>query len=91
MNMVTKLDYSVGDYNTMSVLDKLLMVDYWTEYDNLTAGCDFQTWFVNFATTPELIRRARQWLSTHNYLILKQDVVERAMQADGNFARSIKG
>lgn len=95
MQMVMGLDYDTGDYHTMTELDKKLMVDYWKTYDNLldclskiTYG--FDEWFVMCATEPELIRRARQWLVAHRYLILKSDVVEHAQEAGVKF-RAVKG
>ncbi|MDD4876419.1 MAG: hypothetical protein PHQ86_04725 [Dehalococcoidales bacterium] len=95
MNMASKPGYSVGDYHTMTELDKMLMVNYWGIYDGLEEiigrdGLSFHNWFVHKATAPELIRRARQWLSEHNYLILKPEVAERAYQAGDKFSKSIK-
>ncbi len=93
INMATKPGYSVGDYSTMTELDKLLMMDYWKEYDSFIVGLDFNNfklWFVHRATAPELIRRARQWLSEHQYLILRTEVAERAYQAGEKFSRAIK-
>jgi hypothetical protein len=94
MNMASKPGYSVGDYHTMTELDKMLMWDYWKEYDGLADYArvlpTLNDWFVHKATAPELIRRARQWLSEHNYLILKPEVAERAYQAGDKFSKSIK-
>ncbi len=95
MNMAAKLGYSIGDYHTMTELDKTLMLDYWRDYDGLMLPTSdladgFCRWFVHKATAPELIRRARQWLSEHNYLILKAEVAERAYEAGERFSKSIK-
>ncbi len=96
MNMATKPGYSVGDYNTMTELDKILIWDYWREFDGMkpVLNCDtvagFKEWFIHKATAPELIRRARQWLSEHQYLILRQDVADRAYEAGNKFSRAIK-
>jgi hypothetical protein len=91
LNMVAKPGYSIGDYHTMSQLDKKLMVDYWQEYDGLTTGLlDFPHWFETYASTPELIRRARQWLVEHNYLIIKSDVRDRADEAGDKFRVSMR-
>lgn len=95
MNMVANPGYSVGTYHTMTELDKMLMVDYWGEYDGLrdfddTFLLSFKEWFVKKATPPELIRRARQWLSEHNYLILNQEVLSRASEAGDKFSRAFK-
>lgn len=97
MNLATKPGFAVGDYNTMTELDKILMWDYWREYDGLFAGehdeiesRNVREWFVHKATAPELIRRARQWLAEHNYIILKESVAERAYEAGSKFSRAIK-
>ena len=96
MNMATKPGYSVGDYHTMTELDKMLMWDYWREYDDMKpiVNCDtvvgLREWFVHKATAPELIRRSRQWLSEHQYLILQPDVAERAYEAGSKFSKSIR-
>lgn len=91
MNMAARPGYDVGDYYTMTELDKKIMLDYLTEYDSMPLSTDIRVWFVQINTTaPELIRRARQWLSKHNYLILKPDVVERAQEAGLNFGRAIR-
>lgn len=96
MNMATKPGYSVGDYNTMTELDKLLMIDYWKEYDYLTFPTSedrlyqFENWFVKEATAPELIRRARQFLTERNYLIVKEAVAQHAHEAGEKFSRAIK-
>jgi len=94
VNMATKPGYSIGDYHTMTELDKMLMWDYWREYDGLAVTHHFvdeiRGWFIQKATAPELIRRARQWLSEHNYLILQADVAERAYEAGNKFSKAIK-
>ena len=94
--MASKPGYAVGVYNTMTELDKNLMVDYWAEFDNLPHTDDRQDylfsreWFVKHATAPELIRRARQWLTERNYLIVKEDVQARAHSAGDKFRKSVK-
>ena len=94
MNMATKLGYSRTNYTKVTELDKMLMVDYWREFDGMgnciTIG-NFEKWFVDVATAPELIRRARQWLSEHNYLILDSAVSERAIEAGNKFSKSVSG
>lgn len=91
--MATKPGYSVGDYHTMTELDKILMVDYWFNFDGMVASdlLEFQKWFVKKATPPELIRRARQWLTEHNYLLVKSDVQTRAQEAGAKFRSSVRG
>lgn len=98
MDMATKPGYSVGDYNTMTELDKLLMLDYWRIYDGLfeaiiydhTTTHGFENWFVHKATAPELIRRARQFLTERNYLLPKESVLQHAHEAGEKFSKSIK-
>ena len=93
MNMVAKPGYAVGDYNTMTELDKMLMLDYWKDYDNFIEGLgfnNFKLWFVHRATAPELIRRARQFLTERNYLLIKEAVAQRAHEAGEKFSRAIK-
>jgi hypothetical protein len=95
MNMTTKPGYTSGNYNTMTELDKILMVNYWGIYDGLEEiigrdGLSFYNWFIHKATAPELLRRAREWLVSHNYLIVKPDVQQRALDAAVKFSRAIK-
>lgn len=96
VNMATRPGYSVGDYNTMTELDKILMWDYWREFDGMkpVLNCDtiagMKEWFIHKATAPELIRRARQWLVERNFLLVKPDVSERAYEASSKFGRAIK-
>ena len=90
MNMVTKPGFSIGAYHTATELDKWLMVDYWQEYDNLDTA-HFDIWFVTRATSPELVRRARQWLSEHNYVFLDADVADHAAEAGDRMRKAIRG
>ncbi len=95
VNMLVKVGYAFPDYNKMTELDKILMLDYWREYDGLLDALFnepkyFDSWFVSKATTPELIRRAREWLVSHNYLIVKPDVQQRAIEAGVKMGRAIK-
>lgn len=89
--LVSKPGYSAGKYNTMTELDKIIMLGYWREYDYMTYEEDgFDNWFIHTATNPELIRRARQWLVEHNYLLLNSDVQERAMEAGNKFRHAVR-
>ncbi len=96
MNMMVKPGYSFGSYNTMTEADKILMIDYWKEYDLLHFPktedrlYHFEEWFIHKATPPELIRRARQFLCERHYLIPNESVAERAYQAGQKFSRAIK-
>ena len=73
MNLFNKPGFTFGDYRTMTEADKVLMVAYWKEYDLLNDALDgyvkFEIWFVTHATPPELIRRARQYLTERRWLI----------------------
>jgi len=102
--MATKPGYALSSYNTMTELDKNLMWYYWREYDGLftdkyeimypsreqafQAGKD---WFIKKATAPELIRRARQWLTEHRYLIVTETVAQNAQKAGQKFRQSVRG
>jgi hypothetical protein len=105
--MATKPGYALSDYNTMTELDKTLMWDYWVEYDGfihtaaeiildknspdkVTSG-GLRKWFIKKATPPELIRRARQWLTEHRYLIVKETVAQNAQKAGQKFRQSVRG
>lgn len=93
INMVS-FDYTVGEYHNMTELDKNLIFDYWQKYDGLVIGKDIdqqKKWFVEKATSPELIRRARQFLVERNYLLVDEDVRQRASQAGSKFSQAVKG
>jgi len=97
LNLAAKPGFSIGSYNTMTQLDKKLMVEYWREYDGLNYTSElekdmgwFTEWFINNATPPELIRRARQWLSEHNYILIDSAVQERAIGAGDKFRASVR-
>ena len=77
-------------YNTMTELDKMIMLDYWTEYDGLNMPISFREWFLKEATPPELVRRSREWLRQHRAVIPKQEVSDHADQASDNFRHSVK-
>ncbi len=84
----------IADYNKMSGFDKALMAKYWMHYDGLI-GClvdndSFYDWFTKKATNPENIRRARQWLIEHNYLIPKKAVEERAQATSEKWRSGVK-
>ncbi len=92
MNMAIKPGVSFTNYHTVTELDNTLALAYWREYDNmpLSSNNSFEDWFIHKATSWELIRRSRQWLSEHHYVILSPDVAERAYQAGEKFSRAIK-
>lgn len=93
IEMTTRLDYQFPNYNTMTELDKILIVEYWKKYDDLDVGIAIagnevytfnMKWFFK-ATEPELIRRARQILLARHWIFVKDEVKERADNAGNNF------
>lgn len=88
LNMVAKTSYSVGSYHTMTELDKKLTADYWMEYEPPTAN--FKEWYVK-STEASLIERATRWLIEHNYLIVDEEVRQRAQEAARNYRQAVKG
>ena len=93
MMMATKPGYSVPNYNTVSQLDKILTLHFWQEYDGLNASIsqkDFENWFLSSSTSSDMITRARRWLVERNYLILKEDIREYAMEASQKFRHSVR-
>jgi hypothetical protein len=95
--MGLKLGYSFSNsYNNMTELDKMLMFDYWREYDQMSFYSApkyeaFADWFIHEATAPEIIRRARQFLIEHNYIIeVKESVLQHAHDAGENMRQNIK-
>ena len=96
MNMVTALDYSVWDYNSVTELDKKITVDYWRKYDGLEEiigrdGLSFCNWFIHEATEVSTVERAMRWLTSHNYLLIKPEVLQRAMAASNKFRQAVRG
>lgn len=93
VNMMIEPGFAFGEYNTMTMADKMMMLYYWREYDGLIAyklEGEFDWWFIKQASAPELIRRARQWLCEHNYLIPLPSVSERAYEAGEKFRQTIR-
>jgi hypothetical protein len=78
-------------YNTMSNLDKQIIYAYWTKIDREPTEVytdEYKDWFFEKSTQPEDIRRARQWLVEHNFIIVKPDVAQRAQEAGTKRRRS---
>jgi hypothetical protein len=98
LTMYTGLDgVCPTSYNTMSELDKMIMLDYWRNYDGMETAFspfinlqDFQKWFGKSATPPELVRRSIQYLSEHHAALIDSRVKENAMKASENFRHSVK-
>jgi hypothetical protein len=82
------------NYNTMTELDKMIMLDYWKNYDRMNyfiPECmDFDEWFLTKSTPSELLRRSREFLVQHHAVYPKQAVADHAYQAGQNFSRSVK-
>jgi hypothetical protein len=96
INMIADCGYSVGEYHTMNKLDKTLMIDYWHKYDGLPAEFPnkqyaFDDWFMNKATHPEWIRRARQKLAELQFIYIDRDVEDNAQEAGRNVRSTVKG
>ncbi len=96
VNMFCKPGYACSGYHTMTEADNMIALDYWKVYDGLSNTGDRNTylfdaeWFIRKATPWEAIRRSREWLVQHNYLIPDSSVSEHAIQAGEKFARSVK-
>jgi hypothetical protein len=92
LTMCTRLGYA---YNTMTQLDRILMLQYWREYDHLNDCLDgyvkFETWFMNHATETELLRRSRQYLVEHHAFWIDAKIAEHAFEAGNKFRQSIRG
>lgn len=91
--MATKPGYSVPDYRNVTHLDKILALHYWREYDGLEESLTqnrFADWFLTSATSPDIITRARRWLVERNYLILKPDIQEYAMEASQKWRQAVR-
>jgi hypothetical protein len=76
-------------YNTMTELDKIIILEYWKEYDGITIDSmtAFESWFLECATFPDMITRAFRILVSHHYVLPRQDVLDRAQEAGANYAR----
>ena len=93
MTLLTTPGYAVPDYNSMNELDKMLMLEYWKRFDGMDAAMQDDAcfkWYVNKATSPELIRRAREWLISHNYLFAKEFVQNNADKAAEKFRNAMR-
>jgi len=87
-------------YNTMSELDRQIMCDYWRRYDGLDKPLgmaqygdpelNFDNWFIHTATSPEWLRRSREFLCQHRAIFPKQEVSDHAYQASENMRHSVK-
>ena len=89
-----ELDATPYQYNTVTELDRKIILHYWRRYDGLQdtalSDYDFQEWWLKDATEPDLITRSRRWLLSHRYIFLKQGVEERRQEASENFSRAVR-
>lgn len=93
MMLVTAPGYSTPTYRNVTQLDKIITWEYWLEVDGMRAilnnPSDMKGWFVNKATSPDLISRSMRWLTSHNYLLLDPAVQERAMASKDRWQKSM--
>ena len=87
-------------YHSMGQFDKRLIAEYWRYSDGfdrvLSQTGRINTWgiFISWfdgATNPEYIRRARQWLVEHDYLIPNLPSKEKARDNAEKARVSVKG
>ena len=77
------------EYSSMSNLDKKLLYEYWKQIDGMEEALEaaredpkhFYRWFLDAATSPETISRARRWLIEHNYIIISSRIGQQAIEA----------
>lgn len=85
LTMMSKAGYHSPDYHDIKMLDRLVTLQYWYQYDNLGVALTqrrdrFDEWYTQ-ATSPELITRALRWLRENNYVYLKPEVEQNAQKA----------
>lgn len=92
INLLAKPGYAFPDYNKMTELDNILVLVYWREFDGFSTSTflDFDNWFIYKATPIETLRRAREWLASHNYVLIKADVQLHALRAGDNTRNAIR-
>lgn len=94
MNMITKPGYKCPSYNKVSELDKLIALAYWGEYDGLDNSITpdkFGAWYRDKATEPAWIGRGLEWLRSHHYIILPEEIESRAQKAHENMTKAMRG
>lgn len=91
MDMVLELDYNVGSYRSTGELARKLTVDYWTKYGSLDLvdSKGFKEWYLH-ATKSATIERAVRWLTSHNYLLLPENIILEAYEKEENFRKAVK-
>jgi hypothetical protein len=83
--MISGRNYDLGEYFTITELEKKLTLDYWVRYDklnNVIAHDDtsFRHWYIK-ATNASEIERAIRWLRREKLLLLDTDVEMHAHDA----------
>ena len=87
------------NYQSMGQYDKRLQLEYWRFYDGfdrvLTQTGKVNTWGILIewymgATNPENIRRARQWLVEHEYLIPELSTGEKSQSRGEDIRATVK-
>jgi hypothetical protein len=55
--------------------DRLLMVKYWNEFDGIPFDHTFAMNFITRATSPETIRRSRQYIQAQGFFLPTEETV----------------
>lgn len=98
-NIITMLEkIPAFDYDSASDFQQKLIVEYWhyydgldsafRQYDNIKQWVVFRQWFIQFATAPEKIRRAAQWLVEHEIITLRPKTRNKALETAEKARRS---
>lgn len=95
LRLLVFIDGAILDYKTVSELDKWIMLYYWEHYDELKKsgglGVDMAAWFIEEATPPEFICRARRWLQENDYIFIKPGVADDAKDEGEHWRKSMGG
>jgi len=94
LTMVVKPHCRCMNYNTMTEFDKWLTATYWWEYDNFASVKsgdreEFMKWYVNRATIPDMIARARRWILQEGFIRLKDSVMVQSMNSQDRYQRGL--
>lgn len=86
----------ITGYRNFDQLDKLLTLAYWMRFDGLTKETlihwsDFEKWFLNKATWPDHIGRARRWLREQHLAEFPKGVTERAARQQKRYGEKFSG
>jgi len=99
VTMLEKIPYC--DYDSASDFQRKLIVEYWSYFDgldsafkhyqNISQRVIFRQWFIQFATAPEKIRRAAQWLVEHELITLRPKARNKALETAEKARQSFGG